>query len=99
MGKTGGEKLMKISMTLYKSESCPLCRQMEPVFASISREQADGVTANTVDITKEMQQAIDNGVMSIPTIIIFREGAEAARFTGMASEEKIKQALEKIKQP
>jgi len=92
-------KIMKLSITLYKNEGCPLCRQMEPIFESISSEYADDVPAKMVDITKDMQQAVDNGVMSIPTIIIFKDGVEASRFTGMASKEKIKHAIEKNRQP
>ena len=88
---------MPLTLTLFKSKDCPLCRQMEPVFQSVAENFKDKISSNIVDITENMQQAIDNGVMSIPTVIIARDGNETARFTGIVSKEKISQAIEKNK--
>jgi len=86
---------MPLSITLFKSNDCPLCRPMEPIFKSIADDYKDTISANIVNITEDIQAAVDNGVMSIPTIIIFKNGIETARFTGIVSKEKIEQAIEK----
>lgn len=86
---------MAVSAILFKSKDCPLCRQMEPVFKSIEEDFKGRISSETVNISENPQPAIDNGVMSIPTLILFKDGAEFARFTGITSKEKILRALEK----
>lgn len=86
---------MAISAILFKSKDCPLCRQMEPVFNSIEEDFKGKISFETVDVLENTKASIDNGVMSIPTIIIFKDGVETARFTGVTNKEKIKLALEK----
>ena len=86
---------MAISAILFKSKDCPLCRQMEPVFKSIEEDFQGKISSETVDVLENTKASIDNGVMSIPTIIIFKDGVETARFTGATNREKIKLALEK----
>jgi len=88
---------MPLSISLFKSKDCPLCGHMEPVFKSVADNYKDTISANVVDITENIQTAVDNGVMSIPTLIIFKDGAEVARFTGVVTKEKIEQVIEKNK--
>ena len=64
---------------------CGPCKMFGPIFEEVSKEKdvnfvkLDG--DNFSDIAREY------GVMSIPTIIVFRDGKEVKRFTGFMSKE------------
>ncbi|MDD5688363.1 MAG: thioredoxin family protein [Elusimicrobia bacterium] len=83
---------MAISIVLFKSNTCFQCKQVEPLFESILKLHTD-IKSEVVNIVENLQRAIDNGVMSVPTIVIFKDDKEMKRFTGAVSKEKIEQAL------
>ncbi|MDY6874195.1 MAG: thioredoxin [Chloroflexota bacterium] len=61
---------------------CGPCRMLEPVLAELAGEYGDRVDFYTVDVDQAPQLAMTLGVMSVPTVILFREGQAAERITG-----------------
>ena len=47
-----------------------------------------------VDVDQNMALAQQFRVVSIPTLILFKDGAEVKRFVGLTSKEELKSALE-----
>lgn len=84
---------MSVSVILFKSKSCAVCSQVEPVYKSVVELYRDKIKSETVDITENIQAAIDNGVMSVPTVIFFKDEKEVMRFSGSISKEKIEQTI------
>lgn len=60
---------------------CPPCRLMNPVIGELAREHPE-LAFVTVDADANQQTVIGNGVMSMPTFLVFRDGREIARFVG-----------------
>jgi len=60
---------------------CGPCRAMEPILEQIAGEMAD-VTIAQLNVDENPQSAMKYEVMSIPTMIIFKDGAIAKRLTG-----------------
>ena len=85
-----------ILITLFKSKSCTSCKQIYPIFEEISNEQSNQAKTVLVDIQEDMQSAIDHGVMSVPTIIFFKDKKEVKRLTGAVSKDKIEVVIKSL---
>lgn len=87
---------MSVSVILFKNKSCAVCSQVEPLYKSAVELYRDKIKSETVDITENIQAAIDNGVMTVPTIIFFKDEKEIKRFTGFVSKEKIEKTIKEL---
>ena len=54
----------------------------------------EGYAVGKVDVDQNMALAQQFRVVSIPTLILFKDGAEVKRFVGLTSKEELKSALE-----
>ena len=70
---------------------CGPCMRQGPVVEELAEE---GYAVGRVDIDQNMALAQQFRVVSIPTLILFKDGAEAQRFVGLTSKEELKSALE-----
>lgn|SRR5512146_376675 len=61
---------------------CGPCQTMAPIFAAAAREFEPDLRFGKVDTDTEPELAARYGIRSIPTLILFRRGAEAARVSG-----------------
>ena len=61
---------------------CGPCRQMAPAFAQAARQLEPHLRLAKLDTEAEPQVAARYGIRSIPTMILFRGGREAARISG-----------------
>ena len=68
---------------------CGPCRMVAPVVSEIAAEKAGVLKVGKLNVDEEMEIARRHGIMAIPTMILFRDGNEAARFTGFADKETI----------
>ena len=59
-----------------------------PVFEQLAQE-TDGVLFAKVNVDEAEALPIKFGVMSIPTVIAFKDGAEIARNVGLAGKQKL----------
>ncbi len=72
---------------------CGPCRMVGPVVAEIAEEYEGKVKVGKVNVDEEDELAERFGVQSIPTIILFKNGEEAARNVGFAPKAKLIQML------
>jgi thioredoxin 2 len=61
---------------------CSPCKMMAPVFVQAARQLQPGVRLAKVNTEKEQELAARYGIMSIPTIVLFKNGHEQARISG-----------------
>lgn len=73
---------------------CGPCRMLAPVIEEIAGEVPQNVLVAKVDTDQESGLAARYGVMSIPTIISFRDGQEYKRAVGLTSKEALMGLLE-----
>ena len=71
---------------------CMPCKMLAPVIDELAAE-ADGYEVGKVDVDQEPELARQYRVMSIPTIMVFKDGKVAATTVGVQSKEAIKNLL------
>lgn len=72
---------------------CGPCRLVGPVIEEIAKENPQYVVCK-IDVDQEGELAAAFGVMSIPTLVVLKEGKEVARAVGAQSKKKILSMLE-----
>jgi thioredoxin 1 len=66
----------------FWAEWCGPCRAVSPVLDKIAEERGDELRVVKVNIDEEPELAQRYGVMSIPTILLFKSGEPAAAAIG-----------------
>ena len=66
----------------FEADWCPFCRQMKPIVESVALEHRDTFIIGKLDIDENRQTTEKYKVKGIPAYVVFRNGAEVARFAG-----------------
>lgn len=61
---------------------CVPCRMISPILEEVAREQKGNVIVAKVNVDENPSIAAEYGIMSIPTIIRFKNGNETSRVVG-----------------
>lgn len=70
---------------------CGPCKRQAPIIDELAEE---GYCVGKVNVDEQPQLAQSFKIMSIPTLIIFRNGKEIERLVGLNSKATLKQALD-----
>ena len=91
------DEKIKTGVTLvdFWAEWCGPCRIAAPVIEELSGEYAGKVNVGKVDVDAEPELAGKYGVMSIPTVILYKDGLEIGRQEGFAGKPGYLQLLQK----
>ena len=76
----------------YWATWCGPCKMIAPELEQLAAERPE-LTIAKIDIDQYPQLAISYGVSSIPTLLLFRNGAVAARTVGYQPMDALVQAL------
>jgi thioredoxin 1 len=72
---------------------CGPCRVIGPILEEIAAER-DDLRIVKLNIDENMQTPMSYGIMAIPTMILFRDGAEATRIQGQKPRKRLEAELE-----
>jgi thioredoxin 1 len=78
----------------FWAEWCTPCKAIAPALEQISEELGGKVTIAKLDIDENPDTAGKYGVMSIPTMILFKGGERAATKVGAAPKSQLQSWLE-----
>ncbi len=78
----------------FWAEWCGPCKQIGPALEEIAGELAGKVTIAKLNIDEHPEAAAKYGVRSIPTMILFKDGAPAATKIGAAPKSTLKSWIE-----
>jgi thioredoxin 1 len=73
---------------------CGPCRMLAPVIDEIAKELDGKVKIAKVNVDENGHLAQQYGVMSIPTLIIFKDGKPVDQLVGLQAKEKLADKLE-----
>lgn len=88
------EEVLKSEKTVlvdFWATWCGPCMRQGPIIDELA---AEGFAVGKVDVDEEPALAQQFGVMSIPTIIIFKGGKEINRIVGLTPKDRLKNLLE-----
>jgi thioredoxin 1 len=79
----------------FWAEWCGPCKMIAPILGEIAEEQSGKLKVAKLNVDDNPDTARRFGVMSIPTMIVFQDGQEAARIVGAKGKN---QLLEDLRQ-
>jgi len=73
----------------FYADWCGPCKMMSPIIEEIAEELGEKVKVGKVNSDENMELAQKYGIMSIPTIMIIKNGEVKKTFVGVTSKEEI----------
>jgi thioredoxin 1 len=73
---------------------CGPCRMVAPVLEEIAAEQGDKLRVVKLNVDDNQRTAAQYGVMSIPTMIVFKNGQPAKKIIGAYPKKRLESELE-----
>ena len=74
---------------------CGPCKMISPIIEKLANDMTN-VKFVKIDVDKHDDLARIYGIMSIPTLIFFKDGKEIKRHIGFINEDKIKEIINEI---
>lgn len=96
--KEGFEKALasgQLLMVDFWADWCGPCKMLAPVIEGLGDEYEGKAIVGKINVDEEQELAIRYGVMSIPTVIFFKNGEEVDRKVGVLPAAQFTEALEK----
>jgi thioredoxin 1 len=78
----------------FGAEWCAPCKAILPLLERMSAEYQGKMEIVSVDIDSSPDLAARHGVMSVPTLLLFRDGQPVERIVGAVSEKELKRRVE-----
>jgi thioredoxin 1 len=78
----------------FWAEWCVPCHMVSPVVEEIARDHAGALSVGKLNVDDNPETARRYGVMSIPTLIVFKDGQEKARVVGARGKDAILREIE-----
>lgn len=78
----------------FWAEWCHPCRLMAPVLDKVAQRYQGRLRVAKVDVDGNQELAAKFGVISIPTLLLFKDGQVVAQVVGAKSEEALAQVLD-----
>lgn len=80
----------------FYADWCGPCKMMAPAVEQLAEEYAGKVKIGKLNIDDNEKIAMKYGVMSIPTVIIFKNGEIAEKFVGLQSKKQLSGAIDGV---
>ena len=71
-----------ITLVKFGAPWCGPCRAMQPILIKVEQEIGDSALVVEVDVEDEQELAQELQIQSLPTILIYHNGAEVNRLYG-----------------
>lgn len=78
----------------FWAEWCAPCRMLSPVIDEVAGRYGDKARVGKVNIDEQPELAQRFSVMSIPTLILFKDGTATSRSVGVVAKEKISDMID-----
>ena len=75
---------------------CGPCKMMSSVIDEVAKDFKDRIRVAKVNVEDSQGIAADIGIMNIPTVVFFKNGKEASRFSGAVPKKELASRIEKI---
>ncbi len=83
-----------VTLTDFWATWCGPCKMQSPAIEQLSEEIGDKVAFNKMDIDENPETPSQFGIMSIPTLMIKKDGEVVETLVGFHPKEQVQQTLE-----
>ncbi len=80
----------------FFADWCGPCRMVSPIVEELATQFDGKIVVGKLDVDANQKVASDYRVMSIPTVILFEKGKEAARQVGFAGRDPYIKMVEQV---
>ncbi|QNR70387.1 thioredoxin family protein (plasmid) [Paenibacillus peoriae] len=77
-----------LELVRFHATWCQPCKQLAPVIAQIDADLED-LTVTSVDVDTDPDAAAKFGVMSVPTLVLLKDGEPVQRVSGFQTRDRI----------
>lgn len=80
----------------FYAEWCPPCKMLAPILEELNKKYGQKIKMAKLNIDKDTEIALQYQVMSVPTLIIFKNGKEIKRIIGLQTKEELENLLDSL---
>ena len=80
----------------FWAPGCGPCRTIAPVLDQLAKEYAGRLIIAKLDIADNPQTTVDQGISSIPTLKLFKNGQVATEMVGLRSKASLQKEIDKV---
>lgn len=80
----------------FWAEWCMPCRMVTPIIEELAKESEGKIKVGKMNVDQNPQTPGKYGIMSIPTVILFKNGQEVKRQVGFAGKEGYVKLLKEV---
>ncbi|MFJ2263315.1 thioredoxin [Streptomyces sp. NPDC087844] len=77
----------------FTADWCPPCRQIAPVLSAVAAEEGDRLKVVQLDVDTNPETTNAYGVLSMPTLIVFRDGQPVKSMVGARPKRRLLEEL------
>lgn len=91
-GENFGKEVIQSEKTVlvdFYADWCGPCKMLSPIIDEIANELGEKIKVCKLNVDENQDLAIEYEVMSIPTVIIFKDGKVANRLVGLRDKKEI----------
>ncbi len=77
----------------FYADWCGPCRKMAPAIEALAEELADAAVVGKLNVDDNEEIAMKYGVMSIPTLIVFKNGQAVKKAVGVHAKEDLEKMI------
>ena len=85
-----------VSLVDFNAPWCGPCRAQDPIVSQLGEDYGGKARFVKVNIDEHNNIAMEFGIQSIPTIIIFKKGREMKRLVGLQTAAMLSRALDNL---
>ncbi|WP_406116419.1 thioredoxin [Streptomyces sp. NBC_01014] len=77
----------------FTAEWCGPCRQLAPVLSAVAEQEAGRLRIVQLDVDRNPEVTVRYGVLSMPTLMVFRDGEPVKSMVGARPKRRLLQEL------
>lgn len=97
--QTFNEEVLKAKMPVlvdFWAEWCGPCKMVSPIVEELAKEYDSKLKVGKLNVDENQQASSQFGIMSIPSLLFFKEGKVVKTVIGAQGKEALKRAIDEV---